>query len=172
VLPPAANPWADSGKPGGPTGTSPAPSPLPSDLNDPITPWTPADQAHPFHNRPHGKKKKRIFYSGGYKFLFPIAEISQNGLSYSDFPEVPLNAEKFETILSLARDQISQQMGQGSLFSSHDHAEILLEIKSKIRFPEKMIELASTPPKFHSNWHECDEPDCTPERTEKISCHT
>ncbi len=48
-----------------------------------------------------------------------------------------------------------------------DHAEILLEIKAKIRFPEKMIELASTPPKFISNWHECNDPDCTPERTEK-----
>ncbi len=69
--------------------------------------------------------------------MFPIAEIAQNGLSYSDFPEVPLNAEKFETILSLARDQISRQMGQGSLFSSHDHAEILLEKKPKFGSQKK-----------------------------------
>jgi hypothetical protein len=70
-------------------------------------------------------------------------------------------------MLSLARGQLSRQMDQGSLFSPHDHAEISLEIKGKIRFPEKMIELASTPPKFHSNWHECDDPDCTPEKTER-----
>ncbi len=37
-LSPAANPWVVSSKPGGPTGTSPAPSPLPSNLNDPIFP--------------------------------------------------------------------------------------------------------------------------------------
>ncbi len=103
--------------------------------------------------------------------MLPIAEISQNGLSYSDFPEIPLNAEKFETILSLARDQILRQMCQGSLFSSHDHAEILLEIKAKVRFPESMIELAFTSPKFHSNWRECNDPDCNPERTEKIFYH-
>jgi hypothetical protein len=117
-------------------------------------------------------KGTKNFYSGIYNFLFPIAEISQSGISHSDFPEAPLNAEKFETILSLARDQLSRQMNQGFMFSPHDHAEILLEIKSKIRFPEKLIELASTPPKFHSDWHECDDPDCTPERTEKFFCHT
>ena len=58
-LPPAANPWAASGKSGGPTGTSPAPSPLPSNLNDPISPpGHPRIKSPPFHNRPHGKKKK------------------------------------------------------------------------------------------------------------------
>ncbi len=134
-------------------------------------PWTPSDQVHPLPQSSTWEKEERIFYSGGYNFLFPIAEISQNGLSYSDFPEVPLNAEKIETLLSLARDQILRQMGQGSLFSSHDHAEILLEKKAKVRVPESMIELASTPPTSHSNWRECNDPDCTPERTEKIFCH-
>ena len=166
-LPPAANPWAACGKPGGPTGTSPAPSPLPSVLNDPIPPLDTLGSSTPLPQSSTGEKEERIFYSGGCNFLFPIAEMAQNGLSYSDFPEVPLNAEKFETILSLARHQILRQMGQGSLFSSRDHAEILLEIKAKIRFPEKMIELASTPPKFHSNWHECNDPDCIPEKAEK-----
>jgi hypothetical protein len=167
-LPPAANPWAASGKSGGPTGTSPAPSPLPSVLNDPISPpWTPSDQAPPLPQSSIWKKEEKIFYSGSYNFLFPITEVSQNGLSHSDFPELPLNAEKFETILSLARSQILRQMDQGSLFSSHDHAEILLEIKAKIRFPETMIELATALPTFHSNWLENDDPDCTPKKIEK-----
>ncbi len=163
----AARTGVDSSKPGDPTGTSPAPSPLPSRLNDPVSPWTPSEYIPPPPPSSTWEKEQRIFYSGVYNFLFPIAETSQCDLSYSDFPEAPLHAEKFETILSLARDQLSRQMDQSFLFSPHDHAEILLEIKTKIRFPEKLIELASTPPKFHSNWCECDDSFCTPERTEK-----
>ncbi len=40
-LSPAANPGVDSSKPGDPTGTSLAPSPLPSNLNDPSPPGHP-----------------------------------------------------------------------------------------------------------------------------------
>ncbi len=79
-LPPAANPWAESGKPGDPTRTSPAPSPLPSVLNDPIPPWTPSDQAPPFTIVHVGKRRKDFLFRRVH-FLFPIAEMAQNGLS-------------------------------------------------------------------------------------------
>ncbi len=73
---PNADPWVDNSKPGGPTGSSPAPSPLPSNLNDPIPHWTSSDQISPPQQSSTGEKEQRIFYSGVYNFLFPIAVAS------------------------------------------------------------------------------------------------
>ncbi len=52
----------DCSKPGGPTGTSPAPSQLSSNLNDQISPWTTSDQIPPLHSRPHGNGNKEFLF--------------------------------------------------------------------------------------------------------------
>jgi hypothetical protein len=89
-LPPAANPWAASGKSGGPTGTSPAPSPLPSVLYDPISPpWTPSDQAPPFHNRPSGKKKKRFSIQAVITFYSPLQRFHKTAYLILTFQKSP-----------------------------------------------------------------------------------
>jgi hypothetical protein len=61
-LSPAADLWVDSDKPGDPTGTSQAPSPLPSNLNDPIHPWTPSEHISLFTVIHMGKGTKDLLF--------------------------------------------------------------------------------------------------------------